>query len=353
MTQSPPASVSLEVKSTELPVAWDVMPAGDAQITAVSGNPLVLLPGKSGDLLLRSRNNSHQSIQLSLVIGGTFHASWLTHISSDPDQVTWSQSLSGDFTEITWHQPIPPKSAISEVLSFQVPNHFFEGQQVLSQQETLQLQYQSELRLYASFSEDSTRRLAGHQVINFYVRPDSFYTDFLPEIYQQSDFVGRFLSIFEQAFEPTVQILDDFWAYLDPLTAPKALIPFLAEWVAWPLNPNWTLKQQRWLLRHAIELYQWRGTHYGLQFALSLVTGLPNDDDHIRIQEEHQADFVLGEIDLHQEPMLGGGRAFHFSVQIRPDSAEAAQQIDESVVRAVIEQEKPAFCTYDLVIEAP
>ncbi len=336
MTQSLPASVSLEAQSTELPIAWDVMPAGDAQIIAMPGSPLVLFPGKPGQVRLRSRNNGDQSVQLSLAVKGNFPTDWLV--------------TSGESAEIIWSRTVAPKDEVNEILIFEIPSDFFEHSQALTQQDTLELQYQSELHLYASRLGDSERQLAGYQVVNLYVRPHTAYTHFLPEIYQRSDFVSRFLTIFEQAFDPTVQVLDDFWAYLDPLTAPKALIPFLAEWVAWPLNPNWTLKQQRWLIRHAIELYQWRGTSYGLQLALSLVTGLPNDEDHIRIQEESQADFVIGDVFLQDEPMLGGGRSFHFWVQLRSDSPATAEHIrgQETVVRAIIEQEKPAFCTYNL-----
>jgi len=59
------------------------------------------------------------------------------------------------------------------------------------------------------------------------------YAKFLPAIYQELDFVGRFLKIFEQAFEPAVNSLDTLWAYLDPTTAPQGLLPFLAHWVGW------------------------------------------------------------------------------------------------------------------------
>ena len=353
MTQFTPPSISLESLSTELPSAWDVMPVGEAQLQTQSACPLVLVPGKPTDLLLRSRNNGEQRLQLSLSIQGNFPARWLKSIAGERSQTTWHQRISGEATEIIWTQPLEPRLELREVLSFEIESEFFEYQQALANRKKLELKYQGELYLYATLAGESERRLAGYQVVEFYVRPDVTYTDFLPEIYQRSDFVSRFITIFEQAFDPTVQILDDFWAYLDPLTAPKALIPFLAEWVAWPLNPNWTLRQQRWLIRHAIELYQWRGTHYGLQLALSLVTGLPNDDDHIMIREDHQADFVIGDITLQDEPTLGGGRVFHFAVSLHPDSSEAYAAIDEGMVRAVIEQEKPAFCTYDLTMTAP
>lgn len=343
MTQSPRPVVSLTATSTELPVAWDVMPVGaEQQQPATAIRYLVLFPGKPGEIILRTRNNGEQSIHLRLEVGGTFPPEWLS-------DTRWAR-LEG---QERWTLPLgtlEPRTSRSETLAFQVGDDFFEQQQALVQRNRLELSYQSILYLYGSLAEQQTERLVGYQVVDCYIRPITNYLNFLPEIYQQSDFLGRFLSIFEQAFDPTMQTLDNFWAYLDPLTAPKSLLPFLAEWVAWPMNPNWPLKQQRKLIRYAVEIYQWRGTRRGLQLALSLVTGLPEDDQHIDIAEEAQTDFVLGRITLADTPSLGGGRAFHFSVVLRPDSADQRVQLDETIIRAIIEQEKPAFCTYDLEI---
>jgi hypothetical protein len=47
------------------------------------------------------------------------------------------------------------------------------------------------------------------------------------------------------------------------------------------------------------------------------------------------------------DSMLGGGRLFHFFVRLRP---EPDKQIDEGLVRDIIERKKPAFCTYDILI---
>jgi hypothetical protein len=46
--------------------------------------------------------------------------------------------------------------------------------------------------------------------------------------------------------------------------------------------------------------------------------------------------------------ILGGGKPFHFVVCLRP---AFNHPIDENLVRQVIEQEKPAFCIYELSIE--
>ncbi|MEL6814409.1 MAG: phage tail protein, partial [Cyanobacteria bacterium J06598_3] len=201
--------------------------------------------------------------------------------------------------------------------------------------------------------------LVGHKNIDLKIQPGGGYLDFLPEIYR-SDFMERFMTIFEQAFDPTVQTTDTLWAYLDPLTAPKSLIAFLAQWVDWPLNPNWTLSRQRRLIKHAVELYRWRGTRKGLQLMLHLHTQLPWEKEEsadvpqaIEIKESFDTGFVLGTAKLSENPRLGGGRPYFFTVTLRPRTIEQANSLDEALVRKVIEQEKPAFCNYHLDIERP
>jgi phage tail-like protein len=147
--------------------------------------------------------------------------------------------------------------------------------------------------------------------------------------------------------------MDAIWAYLDPLMAPESLLPFLAYWVGWEIDPHLSLAQQRYLIRYAIELYRWRGTRRGLRFYLYLYTNLPldehlpEDEKHISIQEVFSQGLVLGRSRLGEDTSVGGGQPYHFIVKLRPDYPN---QIDERLVRKIIEQEKPAFCTYDLYI---
>ncbi|PSN13222.1 phage tail protein [filamentous cyanobacterium CCT1] len=246
-----------------------------------------------------------------------------------------------------------------ETFTFSVPDDYFERQAALEQhQPKLPLNYTAEISLYAALFEAQSHKvvLAGFRTIQLQVRPSSSYINFLPAIYQASDVTSRFLAIIEQAFDPTLQTIDNLWAYLDPLTAPEALLPFLASWVAWPLDPRWSIPEQRRLLRRAVELYRWRGTRYGLRLYLHLYTDLPLDDDtttesqkHISVVENHQTGLVMGDVKFAQTPMLGGGRPFHFSVTLRSDRPRS---LDESCLRTIIDQVKPAFCTYDLAVVA-
>ena len=163
------------------------------------------------------------------------------------------------------------------------------------------------------------------------------------------------MTIFEAAFEPVVNSFSSMWAILDPLTAPQSLLPFIAHWLAWPHDSEVSLHHQRRLIRHAVEIYRFRGTRKGLRFYLHLYTDLPLDeeigseaDKSISITEPSGQGCLLGIAQMGIDAVLGGGKPYHFEVRLRcgPDDA-----IDEPLVRRIIEQEKPAFCTYGLCIE--
>lgn len=369
-------TVTLDLISTEAPLALDTLPTR-AQQSASHAAHLALFPDKLGQVRVRIRNHGDEELALKLKLQGSFPSEWvqaqfnLDHISP----IAWLliheyHCLAGIFflqelgylhrewqyVDGSWATQafiLPPKQNLSKAISFQAPEDFFEQQNALAQNtktDSLNLTYQGNVSLLTSSGAHAEQELVGYKSVNFYVQPFCSYLDFLPEIYRESDFLARMLAIFEQSFEPTVQAMDNFWAYLDPLTAPKALLPFLASAVAWPMNPQLSLKLQRRLIRHAVQLYQWRGSRKGLQFALHLCTGLPNDDAYIKIRDTDGMEFSIGHVTLGAEPSLGGGQAFHFSVTLNTDFQGGEIEINESSIRSIIEQEKPAFCTYALEI---
>ncbi len=161
------------------------------------------------------------------------------------------------------------------------------------------------------------------------------------------------MKVFEQTFEPTVDAFEAMWAYLDPLTAPEALLPFLAHWVGWDLLSTIPIARQRYLIRNAVSIYRWRGTKKGLRFYLHLYTGLPLDEDlperakHISIEEAVGDGFILDRANLGEDTVLGGGRPYHFTVRLR---STPAIPLNETLIRQIIEAEKPTWCTYDLYL---
>lgn len=336
---------SLNLTPMQVPEALPELEKGDALATrradgaiALPSRPaqsLQLNPGEPGELIAQIRNLSPYLMQVRLHVEGDFPLEWC-RIGTEG-------------------QEILPHQTMDAVLYFQIPDQFFEINRPVTAQNPLTLDYQG--RLYvASIEPETGRRQVDYTPFRLVLRSRSLYLDFLPDIYREVDFIGRFLKIFEETFEPAVHTLDNLWAYLDPLTAPQTLLPFLAHWVAWQPSPYLSLERQRHLIRSAIQIYGWRGTRRGLRFFLHLATGLPLDEQvsdesqkHISILESFNQGFILGETSLGEDAILGDGDPYHFSVRLRsPNPA----QVDETLVRRVIEQEKPAFCSYDLFIES-
>jgi phage tail-like protein len=296
---------------------------------------IILRPGDPSPIYLQLQNqgNSPLRFRLGLQVEGYFMPNWSKILPEE--------------------QCLEPKERTESAVYFSIPADFLEDPTPHPSKKLQSLEYRAYLCAWAVVEETEDYLLQSIPM-NLAIRPQSLYLNFLPTLYSEIDFVGRFLAIFEKAFEPSVQMLETLWTYLDPLTAPQSLLPFLAHWVAWPIDPRWDELQQRKLIHQAVEIYRWRGTRRGLRLFLHLYTGLPLDDEiaeaqkHISIAEVFTEGFVLNASMIGVDTMLGGGKPFHFVVRLRAPSTET---LDEAMIRQIVEREKPAFCTYELYLE--
>lgn len=337
-------AVALKLTSLNIPEAelalLPIRYGSGAKTINLRRESLLIKPGDASEMLVRLVNHGTETLTLRWEVSGDFPLSWC-RIGTEGEQL-----LPGETMEV--------------VLYFQVPKDFFEAPDALDtavnnwRNQALKLDYYAAVHLYSS-QETGQHELLESATFNLFVRPDSRYLNLIPQVFREVDFIGRFLKIIETTFEPDLQIQQNLWAYLDPITAPQSMLPFLAHWVGWEIHPHIPWKLQRRLIRCAMQIYRWRGTRRGLRFFLHLMTGLPLDEDiaeekdkHISIRESFSKGFVFGETRLGEDTILGGGRPFHFSVYLRRDIPE--RELDEELIRLVIEQEKPAFCTYELEI---
>lgn len=297
-----------------------------------TGTQLTLEPGLPNEMLVQLRNRSDRPLSITWQLDGNFPQDWC-RLGTEGSELPSGQQMEG-------------------VLYFSIAPDFFE-QPRTAEQLPIRLDYEGQLSLQA-IDPRSGHSETVSQAFSLHIRPHSLYPRFLPDIYRNIDFVGRFLKIFEETFEPAVNTLDSLWAYLDPLTAPEAMLPFLAHWVGWKFQGPLTLEQQRLLIRYALQIYRWRGTRRGLRFYLHLATGLPldehasEDQKAIGIHESFSQGCVFGLANIGEDAVLGGSRPLHFIVCLRP---LRDQTIDQDLVHQILTQEKPAFCSYDLHIE--
>jgi phage tail-like protein len=155
------------------------------------------------------------------------------------------------------------------------------------------------------------------------VNGKSSYVGRLPCIFEDDDFLGRMLLIFEGVWEPLEQRQDHLPLYFDPATCPAIMLPWLAGWLNLELDPHWPEERRRRLLKEAMELYRWRGTAYGLTRVLEVCTGLS-----ARVTEDPATPWV-----------------FRVAVRIPPGSGVAPDFIE-----ALVKAHKPAHVGYVLEI---
>jgi phage tail-like protein len=168
---------------------------------------------------------------------------------------------------------------------------------------------------------------------------------YLPGFYREDAFIGRFLCIFEDILKPIENVINDEYYYFDPGTAPDTVVPWLASWLGIVMDERWPDDKRRVMIKSAAELYRWRGTRRGLSEYLKIYTGVTPKI----IEHGHAQGMRLGGDSKLGTPMqIGGkGNVFCFTVEITlPDKSE----IDAGIVRAIIENQKPAHTAYFLKI---
>jgi phage tail-like protein len=102
---------------------------------------------------------------------------------------------------------------------------------------------------------------------------------YLPGIYH-TKFMENFLAIFEAVLFPVEWQIDNFDLFLDPGTAPRSFLPWLANWFDVVFDATWSEAQQRTFLKEAYWIYSRSGTRAGLSRVLEIYCGrAPEIDD--------------------------------------------------------------------------
>ncbi|MCL4240939.1 MAG: hypothetical protein KJ048_06255 [Dehalococcoidia bacterium] len=157
----------------------------------------------------------------------------------------------------------------------------------------------------------------------------SNYLEYLPGIYHDSDFLGRFLLIFEHILSPIDRTIENIPDYFDPDLAPPDVVTWLGSWLGLVLDARWPDERRRDVVKAAPELFRWRGTRRGLSHFLRLYTGVEPE-----IIEPSLRDVANDRT-----------RAYRFSVRIR---VGRRSPLSRQLVETIIETEKPAFAACSL-----
>jgi phage tail-like protein len=95
---------------------------------------------------------------------------------------------------------------------------------------------------------------------------------YLPGIYN-TDFMSRFLALFESILVPIEWNVDNFDLFLSPGTSPVSFLPWLARWFEITYDDSWSEAQRRALLIDAHRIFARHGTRWALARVLEIYTG--------------------------------------------------------------------------------
>jgi len=171
----------------------------------------------------------------------------------------------------------------------------------------------------------------------------SSYLKYLPAIYSQDEFWGRFLRIFEDVWSPLEVRIEQMELYLDPKYTPEGFLPWLASWMGIELIPQRPLREQRKLVKDLIALTSWRGTRKGLREHIKLATGFEAQ------VAESGTGMVLGEeshLGVNTTLSGGSGRNHLLITVFVPDP----KSVDRNLMERIINFHCPAQITYSLEI---
>lgn len=169
----------------------------------------------------------------------------------------------------------------------------------------------------------------------------------LPGIFQRTakpgDLLAALLDVMEELHRPDQEILDRLDAVFNPRRTDDSFVPLLAHWLdqasllegssgdRLPARSQETIStglgRLRELIASAAELSKWTGTSNGLLRFLHVATG----DPHFEIREN-----VTGD---------GKPRPFHITVIAPPE-----MKLHRELITRIIESEKPACVTYELML---
>lgn len=182
--------------------------------------------------------------------------------------------------------------------------------------------------MIASQKDKSLSRVDGYDPQGYIVgvpKPPekSTWMQYLPAIYDEHDFVGHYLLIFESLFAPLVWMVDNFDLYLSPEVAPVEWLRWMASWFDLMLRPELPEARMRAIMDQIGWLFLRRGTKAGLERLLQLYFGVKPE-------------------------IIESRDACQFTVKLRMSDSDV--KLSQDVVERLIASQKPAFAAFTLEI---
>jgi phage tail-like protein len=154
-------------------------------------------------------------------------------------------------------------------------------------------------------------------------RDRSTWLTYLPAIYGDDDFIGRYLLVFESMMSPIMWILDHFDFYLTPEVAPAEWLHWMATIVDELMLEDLPEERKRTIARQMGWLFLRRGTKVGLSRLLELYYGIAPE--------------------IIEDPV-----ECHFTVRMA--LSESSVKLREDALDRLVASQRPAFASYSIEV---
>ncbi len=156
-------------------------------------------------------------------------------------------------------------------------------------------------------------------------RDRSNWMEYLPEVFDEFEFMGRFLLIFESTAAPLFWTIDNFDMYLSPEVMPPEWIQWISSWFDLLVLPALPVEKQRRIMEQLGWLFLRRGTPSGLERLLEIYFDVTPE-----IIEDGNCHFIV-----------------RLPLSDRNDNDET---FGREVADRLIDSQRPAFASYTLEI---
>lgn len=166
----------------------------------------------------------------------------------------------------------------------------------------------------------------------------------LPEIYSREmghdSFFDRFLAIYQSIYDDISRQMKEFTNHLDPKTAHQDMLLEIASWLGIEEPYMWKEEKLRYLLAHAKDFSEARGTKRGIEMYVGLYT---NEPPFVIEWQDWQ--------DCMRLKNLYADDPYSVTVLVRSECIKTSK--DHQTLLRILEQEKPIQMECKLVILEP
>ena len=167
---------------------------------------------------------------------------------------------------------------------------------------------------------------------------------FLPSIFNENDFLKRFLWIPQHIHYEVISILDNLHTFFTPMETNEEFLMWIGSWFNAQHFLDLDQEKMRAFLQNAMVLYRWRGTRLGMALMVKIITGI---EPEIFENELPFDEYAVFDDSVPQKVLFENHNKSlpYFTVHI-PIEGQSLSIREKAVIYELIKRERPVNTTF-------